>query len=160
MISLGGTFYITFIVITQMKYWRDNPTIVVKGSVPLSQLSRPAMTFCHSGGEKYNFMARLVDYIDPNKTIPKEIFEIRNEAIKVQAYKLKQQLGDDVDICSTRRNDYTGEWKEIKSFSFRLKDKIRKRCEVIFYNCYNVLSTMHCTVNTVYFHLHTYLFCK
>ena len=137
-ISLGGTIYISYVFQRQFEYWNDNPVLKLKGSKPLSRVERPAITFCHKGAQRYALIERFVNYVDVNKDIPKEIFEIRNEVIKAQVYKIKNMKNprysgglteDVVDICSFRYDDEFGRWKELSGFA-KIMDKTRKRCMV------------------------------
>ena len=127
-ISLGGTIYISYIVFSQFNYWNENPVLITKGSMPLSELKLPAITFCHKGAQKFGFVERFVNYLDLNKTIPEEIFGIRNEVIKSYVLKITKNLGSGIDFCGVRK-DYAGRWILLKGFTL-LTDKTRKRCQV------------------------------
>ena len=127
-ISLGGTIYISYIVVSQFNYWNENPVLITKGSMPLSELKLPAITFCHKGAQKFGFVERFVNYLDLNKTIPEEIFGIRNEVIKSYVLKITKNLGSGIDFCGVRK-DYAGRWILLKGFTL-LTDKTRKRCQV------------------------------
>ena len=96
--------------------------------MPLANANLPAVTFCHKGMQKYALVERLVNYIDPTKNVPKEILEIRNEAIKAQVLKLNKDMPD-VDICSLQKAR-NGSW--IQNNEMDLKD-----CKVL-------LSYFHC----------------
>ena len=52
----------------------------------------PSMTFCHKGLQKYGSIERLANFIDPEKDIPKEVFAVRNEFLKIQFQKIKNDL--------------------------------------------------------------------
>ena len=127
-ISLGGTIYISYIVISQFKYWDENPALITKGSMSLSELKLPAITFCHKGAQKFGFVERFVNYIDVNKTIPNEIFGIRNEVIKSYVLTITKNLGKGIDFCGVRK-DQAGRWILLKGFTL-LTDRTRKRCQV------------------------------
>ena len=119
-ISFGGTVYILYIMSSQFKYWEANPTLVTKGSLLLSNVTSPAVTFCHKGMQKYAIVERLLNHIDPAKEIPNEVLEIRNEAIKYQAMKLRDttKILGKIDICSLMKDTY-GSWV---SSRFKQKD--------------------------------------
>ena len=55
-IAVGGTAYITYIVLRQFEYWNENPVLQLKGSKPLTEVERPAITFCHKGAQKHALM--------------------------------------------------------------------------------------------------------
>ena len=94
LIAILGTVWIGFIVLYQMQYWDENPVLVTKGVKSLSGLHQPALTFCHRGMQKFGLVERMVNYIDLTKDIPKEVFEIRNVAIKAQYLKVRRTIID------------------------------------------------------------------
>lgn len=109
-ISFGGTVYIIYILTSQFSYWEENATLITKGSKPLSDVKLPAVTFCHKGMQKYAIAEKLINFIDPQKEIPKEIFEIRNEAIKAQVMKFSNKFGPNLDICALKKS--SGFWED------------------------------------------------
>ena len=127
-IAVGGTIYITYIVSRQFEYWNENPVLRLKGSKPLTEVKRPAITFCHSGAQKYAFIERFVNYIDINKSIPFEIYAIRNEVIKANVYMIKKQLqSPSVEVCNVRKNQ-VGLWEILKGSTV---DKTKNSCVVM-----------------------------
>ena len=112
-IAFGGTIYITYIVTNQISYWGENPVLKTTDIISLSRLELPAITFCHKGIQKFALAERLGNYIDCNKNIPKEIFELRSHAIRNQVFKLPLQtaLQDNFDACLIRK-DNQGKWIE------------------------------------------------
>ena len=92
LIAILGTLFIIDVVVIQLDYWRENPILVTKQSLKLSDMPLPSMTICHKGLQKYGIVERLANYIDPEKEIPKEIIAIRNEFIKAQYEKIKAEL--------------------------------------------------------------------
>ena len=99
MIAIFGTLFIYDVVVIQLDYWNENPTLVTKQLVKLSNMPVPSVTFCHKGLQKYGPVERLVNMIDPEKTIPKEVFEIRNEFLKQQFKMINDNLEKE-DYCS------------------------------------------------------------
>ena len=129
-IAIVGSVYIVHIVQNQLKFWNENAVLITQGTRKLSELKKPAITFCHQGAQKYAFIERFVNYIDVYKTIPKEIYEIRNQAIKLQVLKLKgQDVGD--EFCDFRKDEH-GMWKALTGFR-KMTDKFRKRCLVSYF---------------------------
>ena len=108
-IAFGGTIYITYIVTNQISYWGENPVLKTTDIISLSRLELPAITFCHKGIQKFALAERLGNYIDCNKTIPTEIFEIRTLAMRNQVSKISKQLKDSFDGCLIRK-DENGKW--------------------------------------------------
>lgn len=122
-ISFGGTIYITYIVCNQINYWERNPVLKTSDKFPLSKLKSPAITFCHKGIQKYALIERLGNYIDCNKTIPEEIYNIRNSAIKIQVNKIKSQMLTSrvIDFCQLQKKE-NGNWIIKESVSVLNKD--------------------------------------
>ena len=99
LIAICGTLFIYDVVVIQLDNWNANPTLVTKQLVKLSDMPVPSLTFCHKGLQKYGPLERLANMIDPEKTIPKEVFEIRNEYLKQEFQKIKDNL-EKKDFCS------------------------------------------------------------
>ena len=89
-IAILGTIWIGSIGMSQMNFWNDNPVLVTKGARSLADLNKPTITLCHKGMQKFGFVERMANYIDTTKEIPKEVFEIRNLAIKAQYLRFRQ----------------------------------------------------------------------
>ena len=99
LIAIFGTWFIYDVVVIQLNNWNENPSLVTKQLVKLSDMPVPSLTFCHKGLQKYGPLERLANMIDPEKTIPKEVFEIRNEYLKQEFQKIKYNL-EKKDFCS------------------------------------------------------------
>ena len=99
LIAICGTLFIYDVVVIQLDNWNENPSLVTKQLVKLSDMPVPSLTFCHKGLQKYGPVERLANMIDPEKTIPKEVFEIRNEYLKQEFQKIKDNL-EKKDFCS------------------------------------------------------------
>ena len=109
-IAVAGTIWIGDLFITQISYWNENPILSTRGSKALSDIKAPAITFCHKGTLKYSIVEKLVNYINIDKTIPIEIFQIRNEAIKTSSRKIgKDWPGGRSELCKIRR-EINGNW--------------------------------------------------
>ena len=108
-IAFGGTAYILYIIASQFIYWNENPTLITKGKLSLSDIKPPAITFCHKGVQKYSLLERLGNFMDPGKGLPIEIINIRNEAIKAKIFELKGKFLPRADMCYIR-NDEEGQW--------------------------------------------------
>ena len=52
----------------------------------------PAVTFCHKGLHKYGPVERLLNFIDPEKNVPKDILAIQNQFLKVKFQEIKKRL--------------------------------------------------------------------
>ena len=95
-IAILGTMWIGSIGMSQLNFWNDNPVLVTKGARSLADLNKPTITLCHKGMQKFGFVERMANYIDTTKEIPKEVFEIRNLAIKAQYLRFRQNK--DIDL--------------------------------------------------------------
>ena len=92
-LAIYGTYFIAYDVFyVQLVYWQENPALLTKENVKLSEMPLPSVTFCHKGLQKYGAVERLGNFIDPEKTVPKEIVGIRNEFLKVEFQKVKKRL--------------------------------------------------------------------
>ena len=98
LIAICGTLFIYDVVVIQLDYWNENPILVTKQIVKLSDMSVPSMTFCHKGLQKYGPVERLVNMIDPEKLIPQEVIEVRNEFLKLQFQGINKNL-EKADFC-------------------------------------------------------------
>ena len=99
LIAIFGTLFIYDVVDTQLNFWNENPILITRQMIELSEMPLPAMTFCHKGLQKYGSMERLVNLIDSNKKVPKEILALRNEFLKARYKKTASQLGG-MAFCS------------------------------------------------------------
>ena len=102
-----ATIYISYVMMNAIVYWSENPMLITKGSQQLSNLKQPAVTFCHKGLQKFEVVERLVNYIDPEKSIPKEIFSIRNEGLRIHFQEL--YFPANFDFCNMTKNA-DGQW--------------------------------------------------
>ena len=130
LIAILGTLFIIDVVVIQLDYWRENPILVTKQTLKLSDMPLPSMTFCHKGLQKYGIVERLGNYIDPEKEIPEEVFNVRNEFIEVQFKRIVKDSG--INFC---------EWLFDKNNSLSkdhpiLKGKSQQQLEAMELECY------------------------
>ena len=111
LIAILGTLFIIDVVVIQLDYWSENPILITKQTMKLSDMQLPSMTFCHKGLHKYGLVERLANFIDPGKDVPKEVLEIRNDFISIQFEAIKEEL-EGTDFCewlfnlkSDKKND-------------------------------------------------------
>ena len=125
-IAIVGTIWIGDLFINQVNYWNENPVLVTKGTKALSEITAPAVTFCHKGVLKYSLVENLVNILDINKTIPSEIFQIRNEAIKVNAEFLVKNLNLKKEgLCALTKNA-KGMWTSIGHLNGKCEEFTKK----------------------------------
>ena len=130
LIAILGTLFIIDVVVIQLDYWRENPILVTKQSLKLSDMPLPSMTICHKGLQKYGIVERLANYIDPEKEIPEEVYNVRNEFIEVQFARIVKDKH--INLC---------EWFFDKTNSLNkdhpiLKGKSEKQLDVMELECY------------------------
>ena len=91
-VAISGTIFIYHVVVLQLGNWQDNPTLVTTINRRLSDMPLPAVTFCHKGLNKYGPVERLLNFIDPEKNVPKDILAIQNQFLKVKFQEIKKRL--------------------------------------------------------------------
>ena len=117
-IAICGTIFIYHVVTLQLENWRDNPMLATSITKQLADMPLPAVTFCHKGLQKYGPIEKLGNYINPNKSIPKEVVAIRNEFLKVQFQKLNGRIDHSENFCEWLDSiSWTDEGKENVIFS-------------------------------------------
>ena len=132
LIAICGTLFIYDVVVIQLDNWNENPSLVTKQLVKLSDMPVPSLTFCHKGLQKYGPLERLANMIDPEKTIPKEVFEIRNEYLKQEFQKIKHNL-EKKDFCSWLlglNEDVRKDKLNLMEVSSDGEDMFKLKCEV------------------------------
>ena len=95
LIVISGTLWIGDVVLTQIDFWRENPTLITKGSKELYKLNTPTVTFCPNVMSEYTLAERLGNYMDPGKINSEEIILIRRKAIHSYLYRIYR----DYDNC-------------------------------------------------------------
>ena len=83
---------------SQLESWNSNPILKTQETLELKDLPIPDITLCHKAMLKYGPAERLINFIEPEKDVPKEVLAIRNEFLKVQFEKVKDQFGSK-DFC-------------------------------------------------------------
>ena len=93
----------------------------------LSNMSLPAMTFCHKGLQKYGIVERLANFIDTEKEIPKEVFDIRNEFIELLFADVKKLKNNAQNFC---------EWLFDHKIHPILRGKTKEHQDILKSDCY------------------------
>ena len=139
LIAIFGTLFIYDVVTTQLNFWSENPILITRQMVKLSDMPLPSMTFCHKGLHKYGPVEQLGNYIDPEKEIPKEVIAIRNEFIKAQYEKIKAEL-EGTNFC-----DWLFELKlDRKEDNSILSGKTADQIEILKSDCLVSNGSMMC----------------
>lgn len=97
-IAICGTLFIYDAMKSQLESWNSNPILKTQETLELKDLPIPDITLCHKAMLKYGPAERLINFIEPEKDVPKEVLAIRNEFLKVQFEKVKDQFGSK-DFC-------------------------------------------------------------
>ena len=141
-LAIYGTYFIVYDVFyVQLVYWQENPALLTKENIKLSEMPLPSVTFCHKGLQKYGAVERLGNFIDPKKTVPKEIVGIRNEFLKVEFQKVKKRLkGADycewlfsLDSQEKEDNPIVGHFSKPHMQTEEMKEELenlKKKCKV------------------------------
>ena len=76
-VSLGicGTVWAIYFIM--LLFYDENPIIMRKGNIPLTQLTYPAVTICPKSSTKYAVAERLGNYINPEFNLPEELKSLR-----------------------------------------------------------------------------------
>ena len=132
LIAIFGTWFIYEVVSIQFDFWNENPILVTRQMVKLSDMPLPAMTLCHKGLHKYGPVESFGNYIDPEKEIPKEVFAIRNEFIMAQFEKIKGKL-EGTDFCEwlfDLKGDKRKDHPILRGKSLIQINKLKEECDV------------------------------
>ena len=82
-ISLGGTAWIVYFIMTQFIQYDRNPIIITKDSWDISNIKFPAVTFCPKVTSDIAIVEQMANYINPKQKIPQSVLAIRNEGKKL-----------------------------------------------------------------------------
>ena len=80
-LGILGVAWAFYFVPSNLEVWKNNPSIVSKGNVDLSEIDYPAITIAPSGITKFAIAERLANYLKPEK-IPKELNQIKSLLFK------------------------------------------------------------------------------
>ena len=77
-IGITGTIWAIYFISFNFNHWNENPAVMSKKHMKLSDLKYPAMTICTEGSTKLSIAERLGNYLDTSQKIRvKLIFEFR-----------------------------------------------------------------------------------
>ena len=128
-IAVCGSLFIYNIVFAQVVYWQAHPESISISQRKLSELEPPAITLCHHGLQKFGFLERMLNHIDPEKYVPPGILKIRNLVLTLDFLALWMHpiIDDRDDFCKIyKRPD--GRWA--KTFSNSDTIHLNKDCQV------------------------------
>ena len=80
-LGILGVAWAFYFVPSNLEVWKNNPSIVSKGNVDLSEIDYPAITIAPSGITKFAIAERLTNYLKPEK-IPDELKQIKSLLFK------------------------------------------------------------------------------
>ena len=80
-LGIIGVAWAFYFVPSNLEVWKNNPSIVSKGNVDLSEIDYPAITIAPSGITKFAIVERLGNYLKPEKT-PDELKQMKSLLFK------------------------------------------------------------------------------
>ena len=105
-IAIVGTVYIGYTMFSQIQYWNEFPVLQTKGTLDLSNMTFPAITFCPKTVPQFGIVEGLGNYLDLNKFVPPEAIMIRNEAVKIYWRNRRQLDGCDLSWTAFEQNSF------------------------------------------------------
>ena len=107
--------------------WDENPSVMIKGNVKLSQLNYPAMTICSKGSTKYALAERLGNFINPQFELPEEFLLLQKEFWNC--------------AISNEMKLYFNEWKKVKNeYNCLQPTELNQGCKVKYTLVHNTYS--------------------
>ena len=102
-IAISGTVWFLSFMSFQFKIWNENLTFRTESNVVLSDIDRPAVTFCSKTANKYGIVERLGDHINPNANLNQEFFAwlrkiIVNGTTNDFKFYMRQKMEKDMGI--------------------------------------------------------------
>ena len=132
MIGMAGFYWAILFIPDQFKLWSDNPTIITKTNVDLSDIVFPAITIVPPGSTKFAIAERLGNYIDP-KNLPESASKLVNIYLKcLTIYKLATEITDD-GTQTYLENDLFDEYSYNCLFPHKPSPHQRDGCKVSNY---------------------------
>ena len=106
-IAIVGTVYIGYTMFSQIQYWNEFPVLQTKGTLDLSNMTFPAITFCPKTVPQFGIVEGLGNYLDLNKFVPSEAIMIRNEAVKTYwKNRRKEDIGCNLSWTAFEQNSF------------------------------------------------------
>ena len=100
-IAISGTVWFLSFMSFQFKIWNENLTFRTESDVDLSDIDRPAVTFCSKTVNKYGIVERLGNHINPKAKLNQEFFAwlgkiIVNGTTDNFKFYMQQKIGSEV----------------------------------------------------------------
>ena len=76
LIGISGALWAIYFLV--LLFLNNNPLIITKKNVELSEITYPAITICYEGSPKYSVAEQLGNYIDSSSKLPSEFISLRN----------------------------------------------------------------------------------
>ena len=115
-LGILGVAWAFYFVPSNLEVWKNNPSIVSKGNMDLSEINYPAITIAPSGITKFAIAERLANYLKPEKT-PDELKQIKSLLFKCA-------------VLSKHDPSHDTDFRYYKSVKFNCRYK-SDECEVI-----------------------------
>ena len=104
-IAICGTGFIFHIVENQLVYWSENQVLITKKSLPLSELKKPAVTYCNKGLYKFGLSETLINHVDWKRKTKENVISLRLDLLKTfveNSDSLKNWNKNCNDFCQVR----------------------------------------------------------
>ena len=72
-IGILGIIWAFYFIVLQLFIWDENPAIIQKGNIELSELNYPAITICSKRSTKYAIVEQLGNYLNVDIELPENI---------------------------------------------------------------------------------------
>lgn len=120
-IGLLGIAWGFYLIPSNVDVWINNPSIVTKSNMNLSQIQYPAITIKSPGITKYAILERLINYVRPDK-LPLKLRQLRT-------ILLKCATDQDIEMKTDRK--YFAAFQNECVYNFSPTQTVEKACKVL-----------------------------
>ena len=131
-IGFTGFVWAFWFIPDQVQLWNDNPSIITKNNVELSDIEYPAITIAPPGSTKYAIAERLGNYLNP-ENIPDGASKMVNIYLKcLTIYKSATEIST-TGIQTYSDQDFFDQYGAKCLFSYNPTPPQKDGCEVSTY---------------------------
>ena len=131
-LGLAGFCWAIMFIPDQFQLWSNNPTIVTKTNIELSDIGFPAITVVPSGSTKYAIAERLGNYLDP-ENVPDDVSKMVNIYLKcLTIYKPATEIST-TGVQTYLDQDFYDQYGANCLFAYKPSPPQRDGCEVSSY---------------------------
>lgn len=124
-LGITGIFWAFYFVPNNYDVWRNNPSIISRASMNLSELKYPALSIATPGSTKYAIAERLANFIKPN-SLPSKLREIRSLLLKCSILQKRPHPSD---------KGYFHSFQDTCLFNFYATPNEKSACNVSLFKC-------------------------